>query len=86
MNLKEAVDIISAETGLPAAQVRKVSLALLEQFAALIERQTNFVSPVVTLTPVTAPAKPAAGDKPATPERKFARMAIRTKKVVPAAG
>jgi hypothetical protein len=60
--------------------VRKVSLALLEKFAGLIDSQTNFVSPVITLTAVTAPAKPAAEGKPAQPERKLARMAIRPKK------
>jgi hypothetical protein len=80
MNLKELVDVVAAETELPARQVRKVSLALLEKFACLIDSQTNFVSPVITITAVTAPAKPAAEGKPAMSERKFARMAIRTKK------
>jgi hypothetical protein len=80
MNLKELVDVVAAETELPAGQVRKVSLALLEKFAGLIDTQTNFVSPVITLTAVTAPAKPAAEGKPAVPQRKFARMAIRPKK------
>lgn len=79
MNLKELVDLVAAETNLPAGQVRKVSLAMLEKFAGLIDSQTDFVSPVVTLTAVTTPAKPAAEGKPAVPERKFARMAIRPK-------
>ena len=79
MNLKQLVDEISVETELPAGQVRQVSLALLKKFAALIDDQSNFVSPVVILTPVTAPAKPASADKPAVPERKFARMSIRSK-------
>ena len=87
MNYKELVDVIAAETELPAGQVRKVGLAILEKFAGLIDSQTNFVSPVITLTAVTAPARPATEGKPAVPERKFARMAIRPKKpVVPAAG
>ncbi len=80
MNLKELVDVVAAETELPAGQVRKVSLALLEKFAGLIDSQTNFVSPVITITAVTAPAKPEAEGKTAVSERKFARMAIRTKK------
>ena len=80
MNLKELVDVVASETELPAGQVRKVSLALLEKFAGLIDSQTNFVSPAITLTAVTVPAKPAAEGKPAVPERKFARMAIRPKK------
>jgi hypothetical protein len=80
MNLKELVDVVAAETELPAGQVRKVSLALLEKFAGLIDSQTNFVSPVITLKARTSPAKPAADGKPAMSERKFARMAIRPKK------
>jgi hypothetical protein len=80
MNIKELVDAVSTETQLPAAQVRKVSLAILEKFAGLIHSQTNFTSPVITLTAAISPAKPATGDKPAHPERKFARMAIRSKK------
>ena len=87
MNYKELVEVIAAETELPAGQVRKVGLAILEKFAGLIDSQTNFVSPVITLTAVTAPARPATEGKPAVPERKFARMAIRSKKpAVPAAG
>ena len=86
MNLNELVDVVAAETELPAGQVRKVSLALLEKFAGLIDSQINFKSPVISLTAVTAPAKPASEGKPAQPERKYARMAIRTKKPATAAG
>ena len=78
MNLKELVDEVAAETKMPAGQVRKISLALLKKFAGLIETQVNFVSPAITLTAVTVPAKPAAEGKPAKPQRKFARMAIRS--------
>ena len=80
MNLKELVDTVSTETLVPAAQVRKVTVAILEKFSGMIENQANFTSPLVTLTAATAPAKPATGNKPAQPERKFARMAIRSKK------
>lgn len=87
MNFKELVDVVSAETQLPAAKVRKVGLAMLEKFAAVIDSQSKFTSPVITLTGVTAPAKPAAAGKPAQSERKYARMAIRAKKpAVPAVG
>jgi hypothetical protein len=87
MNFKELVDVVAAETEQPAGQVRKVCLAMLEKFAGLIDSQTNFVSPVITLTALTAPPKPATEGKPAMPERKFARMAIRPKKsAAPAAG
>ena len=80
MNLKQLVDSISAETELPAGVVRKGALSMLKKFVGIIKDQTNFVSPVITLTSVTAPAKPATDKRPALPERKFARMAIRPKK------
>jgi hypothetical protein len=80
MNFKELVDVVAAETKLPASRVRKVSLALLEKFAGLIDSQANFTSPVITLTSYTRPAQPEAEGKPAMPERKLARIAIRSKK------
>ena len=80
MNLKELVDVVSSETGLPAEQVRKICLAVLEEFAGLIDSQTDFISPVVSFRSLTSEAKPASDDKPARPERKFARMTVRSTK------
>lgn len=80
MNLKELVEVVAAETDLPAGQVRKVSTAVLKKFADLIESQSEFVSPVVIIKGFTTPAKPATDDKKAVPQRKFARMTIRSKK------
>ena len=80
MNLKQLVDIVATETELPPGQVRKVSLALLKKFAALIDNQSDFFSPVITLKALTVAAKPATDDKPAIPERKIARMIISPKK------
>jgi hypothetical protein len=80
MNFKELVEVVSAETSLPAPQVRKVGLAMLDKLSGLIESQTNFTSPQINLTAVTIPAKPAAEGKPAQPERKFGRLSIRGKK------
>ena len=80
MNFKELVDVIAAETNLPAGEVRKVSLALLSKFAGFIDSQTNFISPAITLRAYTKPAQAETEGKPAKPERKFARMAIRSKK------
>lgn len=77
MNFKDLITEISQDTKIPAADVHKVGVAMLERFSHLIEEQQDFISPLVTLTAVTIPARPAAGDKPAMPERKFARMAIR---------
>lgn len=85
MNLKELIDIVSSETGLPAGQVRKVGVAVLERLAGLIDSQTDFISPIVRFKSFTSEAKPASGDKPAIPERKFARMAVPTAKETTAA-
>lgn len=74
MNLKELVETISQETAIPAAQVRKVSTAMLEKFSELIEQEENFRSPIVYLNSTTIPAKGALGAQPAQPERKIARM------------
>ena len=84
MNPKELVHVVSAETGLPAGEVRKVCLAVLEKFSGLIDSQTDFVSPVVSFKSFTSEAKPASGDKPSRPERKFAHMIVRSTKEEPA--
>lgn len=79
MNFKQLIEEVSQDTKIPAGDVRKVGTAMLQRFSRLIEEQQNFASPLITLTAVTTPAKPATGDKPAVPARKFARMAIRQK-------
>jgi len=80
MNFKELVDTVAAETSLPAAEVKRVSNAVLEKFAHLIETQGRFSSPLITVTSTTIRAKEASEGKPARAERKIARMAIRKKK------
>ena len=84
MNLKELIETLSNETGLPAGQVRKISLAILEKFAGLIDSQTDFVSPIVNFKSLTSEAKPATEDRPAKPSIKFARMTVRPTKENPA--
>jgi hypothetical protein len=79
MNFKQLIDEVSQDTKIPAGDVRKVGLAILNRFARLIEEQQNFTSPLITLTAGTTAAKPAVDDKAARPARKFARMAIRKK-------
>jgi hypothetical protein len=80
MNIKELIDIVSSDTGVPAAQVRKVSIAMLNKFAGLIDSQTDFTSPNITIKAFTSPAKPASEGKPAKPETKFGRMKVRVSK------
>ncbi len=77
MNFRQLIDEVSRDTKIPAGVVRKVGVDMLKRFARLIEEQQNFTSPLITLTAVSTPAKPAAGDMPAVPARKFARMATR---------
>jgi hypothetical protein len=80
MNIKELIDTVSSDTGVPAAQVRKVSIAMLNKFAGLIDSQTDFISPNIIIKTFTRPAKPASEDKPARPETKFGRMKVRVNK------
>ena len=80
MNLKELVAVVSAETQIPASQVRKVTQAILGQFVELIEAEGKFTSPSFTVSGAFYPARPATEDHQARPERKFARMRIKRKK------
>ena len=80
MNIKELIDIVSSDTGVPAAQVRKVTNAMLTKFAGLIDSQTDFTSSNITIKAFTSPAKPASEGKPAKPETKFGRMKVRVSK------
>jgi len=79
MNFKQLITEVSKDTKIPAGDVRKVGMAMLQRFAHLIEEQQNFTSPLITLRTGTTAARPAVDDKPARPARKFARMAIRKK-------
>jgi hypothetical protein len=84
MNLKELSEAIAPGLNMPATEVRKVCLAMLEKFAELIESQASFSSPVVTFTPTTRPAQPAKLGQPEKSEVKSARLTIRdrTKNVI----
>jgi hypothetical protein len=77
MNVKELVFSVSSETGVPAAQVRKVTNSILEKFAELIDNQDVFTSPVITFQASKVSAKEGNPDQP---ERKVARMQRRIKK------
>ena len=80
MNFKQLITEVSKDTKIPAGDVRKVGMAMLQRFAHLIEEQQNFTSPLITLRTGSTAAKPAVDDKPAQLARKFARMAIRKKR------
>ncbi len=80
MNFKELVDSVSNETEIPAAQVKKISSALLEKFSDMISKEESFRSPYIFFNTVNVPAKDAVGDKPSKPEHKLAKMLITVKK------
>lgn len=80
MNFKELVDTVSAETDIPASQVRKVGTSILAKFAELINSQGQFASSQIIVRGIVLPAKDASEGKPARSERKAARMTLRIKK------
>lgn len=80
MKLEELVSAVSAETEIPAKEVRKITSAVLEKLAQLIDKQDKFGSSIVTIRSSTIPAKPANGDKPALAERKVGRIQRRKPK------
>lgn len=81
MNLKDLVSDLSRQTGVPAAQVRKVAKAFTQQLQVLIEQQEGSLrAGDIVIRPVTIPAKPASEGTAARPERKIARIAVRPRK------
>ena len=76
MNTKELVLTVAKQTNLPADEVEKVSRALFETFAELIETGGSFQSPHLQVIGTVSPATPASEGTPATPERKFARLRV----------
>ena len=74
-NLKSLIDEVASETDIKPGTVRKVSLAILNKFASLIENQEDFISPVISFKSKTSPLK-GDEDQPKEPQ-KFARMNIR---------
>ena len=50
-NLQNLVEAIAQETNIPKSDIRKVSLALLEKLASLVDNDETFKSPVAILVP-----------------------------------
>lgn len=76
MNLKELVDTVSQDTSVPAGQVKKVTLAVLQKFAQLIDKKEGFRSSVVRFNVTTVEAREAADDRPARSQHNMARLVI----------
>lgn len=77
MNLKDLISKVSAETSLPAAQVRKVAVAILESLRANVEAGEHFASPRLHIRAMTTKATEKvdeAGKKITIPAMKIGRM------------
>lgn len=88
MNLKDLITKVSAETDLPAAQVRKVANAVLETLRASVEAGENFTSPLLAMRSVTTKAGERVspnGEKVLVPERKIGRLVPKEPKAKAAA-
>lgn len=70
MKFKDIVSSISESESIPAGQVRKVVLALLEKIGEAVDAQERITVPGFSLNPRTIPAREAYDDKPARPETK----------------
>jgi hypothetical protein len=53
MNLKDLISKISVETSLPAGEVRKVIVSVLEALRKNVEVGENFVSPLLNIVAIT---------------------------------
>ena len=77
MNLKDLVSKVSAETSVPAAQVRKVANAVLETLRANVEVGENFASPRLNVRALTTKATEKvdkSGKKVMISEKKIGRL------------
>jgi hypothetical protein len=77
MNLKDLISKISTETLLPAGEVHKVTVSVLEALRENVEVGENFTSPRLNIRAITT--KPTekideSGVKIAIPERKIGRL------------
>jgi len=77
LSAKQLINELTSDTNLPHEQVAKVVNSCLEQFAKLLNEQSDLNSPVLKFTAFTTPAKPASEGKPAQLELKFLRITIK---------
>jgi hypothetical protein len=77
MNLRDLVSKVSAETSIPAAQTRKVVIAVLETLRANVEAGEHFAAPRLSVRAMTTKATEKvdeAGNKVTISEKKIGRM------------
>lgn len=85
LSAKQLIDELTSDTNLPRKQVAMVVNSCLEQFAKLLNEQSDFNSPVLKFTAFTTPAKPASEGKPAQLELKFLRITVKPSRPTEAA-
>jgi nucleoid DNA-binding protein len=77
MNIKDLISKVSAETTMPAAQVRKVVNAVLNSLRANVLAGENFASSGLSIRATTTKASEKvdeSGKKVATPQKKIGRL------------
>jgi hypothetical protein len=77
---KQLINELTSDTNLPHEQVAMVVNSCLEQFAKLVNEQSDLNSPVLKFTASITPSKPASEGKPAQLELKFLRITIKPSK------
>ena len=85
LSAKQLINELTSDTNLPRKQVAMVVNSCLEQFAKLLNEQSDFNSPVLKFTAFTIPAKPASEGKPAQLELKFLRITVKPSRPTEAA-
>ncbi len=70
MKFKDIVSSISESEGIPAGQVRKLTLAFLEKLGEAVDNGERITTPGYILNPRTYSAREAEGDRPARLEFK----------------
>jgi hypothetical protein len=80
LNLKDIISSISESESIPAGQVRKIALALLEKLGEAVDNGERITAPGYVLNPRTITAREADGDKPARPETKVGTFKRRSVK------
>ncbi|QNI86916.1 hypothetical protein [Synechococcus sp. ROS8604] len=80
LNFKDIISSISESEAIPAGQVSKVAVALLEKVGQAVDNGERIIFQDYVLMPRTISAKEADGDKPARPETKVAIFKRRTEK------
>ena len=81
MKFNELISAISKDEGIPAAKVRKVAEAVVEQIKSSIEQGESFRLQRLVFTTKTVPAREATESRKARPESKRTLVKVRKRKI-----